>query len=276
MQNDPQLIRHFQEQVYFLHQANLGFDRGVDAEAKAMAVKLRVLFHSTRTSIALVDQLDLHDTLTLYDTVTPLGADGNPVGHSALTTLLMERKRFVPRLDLEYGNSYGFVPRDAWWHRPIIIDGSGYTLTRESLVLAMADQDGGAHVDPEVNEVYQRLRDEGLGMRVGTGGNEPLALTPVFAAMRQCSYEALVSLAHQSFYEFPTEVPRRRYRYIPGPRPEDIYGNGLYISGMRLSMVDEDGNPAIHEQNAAWPDKIGRNDECPCGSGKKFKKCHGC
>ena len=21
--------------------------------------------------------------------------------------------------------------------------------------------------------------------------------------------------------------------------------------------------------------KIGRNDSCPCGSGKKFKKCHG-
>ena len=22
-------------------------------------------------------------------------------------------------------------------------------------------------------------------------------------------------------------------------------------------------------------DKVGRNDPCPCGSGKKFKKCHG-
>jgi uncharacterized protein YecA (UPF0149 family) len=23
------------------------------------------------------------------------------------------------------------------------------------------------------------------------------------------------------------------------------------------------------------PTKIGRNDPCPCGSGKKYKKCHG-
>jgi uncharacterized protein YchJ len=23
------------------------------------------------------------------------------------------------------------------------------------------------------------------------------------------------------------------------------------------------------------PEKVGRNDPCPCGSGKKFKKCHG-
>ena len=22
-------------------------------------------------------------------------------------------------------------------------------------------------------------------------------------------------------------------------------------------------------------DKVGRNDPCPCGSGQKFKKCHG-
>ncbi len=28
------------------------------------------------------------------------------------------------------------------------------------------------------------------------------------------------------------------------------------------------------EQQAQGP-KVGRNDDCPCGSGKKFKKCHG-
>ena len=22
-------------------------------------------------------------------------------------------------------------------------------------------------------------------------------------------------------------------------------------------------------------EKVGRNDDCPCGSGKKYKKCHG-
>ncbi|MCX8072875.1 MAG: SEC-C metal-binding domain-containing protein [Candidatus Binatia bacterium] len=26
--------------------------------------------------------------------------------------------------------------------------------------------------------------------------------------------------------------------------------------------------------SAAGP-KVGRNDPCPCGSGKKYKKCHG-
>jgi uncharacterized protein YecA (UPF0149 family) len=25
----------------------------------------------------------------------------------------------------------------------------------------------------------------------------------------------------------------------------------------------------------AEADRVGRNDPCPCGSGKKYKKCHG-
>jgi len=34
--------------------------------------------------------------------------------------------------------------------------------------------------------------------------------------------------------------------------------------------------PAPVEQRVVDPDQqIGRNDPCWCGSGKKFKKCHG-
>ncbi|MBM3940728.1 MAG: hypothetical protein FJ318_07570 [SAR202 cluster bacterium] len=31
---------------------------------------------------------------------------------------------------------------------------------------------------------------------------------------------------------------------------------------------------AFQAANPEWH-KIGRNEPCPCGSGKKFKKCHG-
>ena len=30
----------------------------------------------------------------------------------------------------------------------------------------------------------------------------------------------------------------------------------------------------IHQEKEMF-EKVGRNDPCPCGSGKKFKKCHG-
>jgi preprotein translocase subunit SecA len=32
---------------------------------------------------------------------------------------------------------------------------------------------------------------------------------------------------------------------------------------------------ASHKSSATNKDKVGRNDACPCGSGKKYKKCHG-
>ncbi len=33
-----------------------------------------------------------------------------------------------------------------------------------------------------------------------------------------------------------------------------------------------DGNQASQRRTG---EKVGRNDPCPCGSGKKYKKCHG-
>jgi preprotein translocase subunit SecA len=38
------------------------------------------------------------------------------------------------------------------------------------------------------------------------------------------------------------------------------------------------GEPAAAAISAVAPNPyagVGRNDPCPCGSGKKFKKCHG-
>ena len=41
---------------------------------------------------------------------------------------------------------------------------------------------------------------------------------------------------------------------------------------MILNRGDEPAAPiSVHRQ----ADKVGRNDPCPCGSGKKYKKCHG-
>jgi preprotein translocase subunit SecA len=33
--------------------------------------------------------------------------------------------------------------------------------------------------------------------------------------------------------------------------------------------------PAKPQTVVRQGDKVGRNDPCPCGSGKKYKKCHG-
>jgi preprotein translocase subunit SecA len=35
------------------------------------------------------------------------------------------------------------------------------------------------------------------------------------------------------------------------------------------------GSEASQAMQRRTGDKVGRNDPCPCGSGKKYKKCHG-
>ena len=51
------------------------------------------------------------------------------------------------------------------------------------------------------------------------------------------------------------------------------------MSNLRTGRADVMGNMKKEEQKKAEPvrveKKVGRNDPCPCGSGKKFKNCHG-
>jgi preprotein translocase subunit SecA len=57
----------------------------------------------------------------------------------------------------------------------------------------------------------------------------------------------------------PTQPVRRPVLKGPGM---DGNGNG---SGARVPA-------GVGSQSAA---KVGRNDPCPCGSGRKYKRCHG-
>jgi preprotein translocase subunit SecA len=52
----------------------------------------------------------------------------------------------------------------------------------------------------------------------------------------------------------------------------------------QVSALDQAAAPAEPEQSAAAgmaqpfvreDRKVGRNEPCPCGSGKKYKQCHG-
>ncbi|WP_230383814.1 YecA family protein [Pedobacter endophyticus] len=50
----------------------------------------------------------------------------------------------------------------------------------------------------------------------------------------------------------------------------------VYITpeyGQIMDAMQQQAN--IHEVKRDFPSKIGRNEPCPCGSGLKFKKCHG-
>jgi preprotein translocase subunit SecA len=43
----------------------------------------------------------------------------------------------------------------------------------------------------------------------------------------------------------------------------------------KVTSVSGTGDAAVTKKPAKSDKKVGRNDPCPCGSGKKYKKCHG-
>jgi uncharacterized protein len=49
----------------------------------------------------------------------------------------------------------------------------------------------------------------------------------------------------------------------------DLLRRGQYADGIMNILTQEEG------RSIPQKDKIGRNDPCPCGSGLKYKKCHG-
>ena len=54
-------------------------------------------------------------------------------------------------------------------------------------------------------------------------------------------------------------------------------GGGPSIAGGRLAPQRPAALPPVPRPATVKREepKVGRNDPCPCGSGKKYKKCHG-
>jgi preprotein translocase subunit SecA len=50
---------------------------------------------------------------------------------------------------------------------------------------------------------------------------------------------------------------------------EDVEQFGAAKAAQNGEQEEKKQSPIINK------DKVGRNDPCPCGSGKKYKKCHG-
>jgi preprotein translocase subunit SecA len=55
----------------------------------------------------------------------------------------------------------------------------------------------------------------------------------------------------------------------------DAAGGGAPVGYAEASPEDEEALPIVQQRRVDEHDTIGRNDPCWCGSGKKYKKCHG-
>jgi preprotein translocase subunit SecA len=53
------------------------------------------------------------------------------------------------------------------------------------------------------------------------------------------------------------------------------YQHADYEEALAMADAEQGGATAAAQPFVRAGDKVGRNDPCPCGSGKKYKQCHG-
>jgi len=269
----------FDEQVAFLESSSKAYDGGNESEAKRLAVTLRILVHDTRHAMSLLNHLGVKDRLPFVDTSSPDTPPGAIVFFNG--GLCNIRKtlggdgdtRFVPVLDLDpERNSQPRQCFEDWWETPVLSDQEGNSFTRKNFVRAVADQDGGAHIDAQLEAAYAALT-RGNSMRIATdrersedgwetvvsgtvGGNpmqmepptsgEPIGNSIALASIRQIAHEMMLSLGAIEW--------------------------GDSGSGSVASPICQ--LPFLTADMAALR-SVGRNDPCPCGSGRKLKRCFG-
>jgi len=107
-----------------------------------------------------------------------------------------------------------------------------------------------------------QLRD-GIGLR-GYGQKDPLA------EYKREGYDMFASMMAR----IKGEALERLFKVqlVRGEEPEPI---AEAPSAPEMSFNRGDDAASVRKTVVRTEEKVGRNDPCPCGSGKKYKKCHG-
>ncbi|HPZ09722.1 MAG TPA: preprotein translocase subunit SecA, partial [Candidatus Eremiobacteraeota bacterium] len=117
------------------------------------------------------------------------------------------------------------------------------------ILLRMIDTKWIDHLD-----IMDNLRD-GIGLR-GYGGKDP-----------RIEYEME---AFETFQEMMANIQEDTVTYIMRARPVQDVGRKQRVFVISGTNRDESAQSRVPVKRGQ---KIGRNDPCPCGSGKKYKKC---
>jgi len=248
-QTQLDLEKHFNEQLGFLKSSCDLYDNGSLEESKRIASVIRTLLHDTKTSKSLLDQLGKKDNSIFFDSsMDQLSSGIRAGGYAGLVSI--SSQGYIPNLD-NVAN-FKFVNFEEYWNKIIFIDNKEKEFSRKDIILFLANQDGGSHIDPNLDNNYGRLsRENSIGWMSKADNSKWKPLEGVeLVAVRQIGHELLKT-------------------FIPNySKNRQIKESGFVIGGAGIYLIGENK-------------KVGRNDNCPCGKLKsdgkpmKYKKCCG-
>ncbi|MFZ1735632.1 MAG: preprotein translocase subunit SecA [Candidatus Moraniibacteriota bacterium] len=158
---------------------------------------------------------------------------------------------FLGEAKVEYGKKEKEIGTDAWLH------------IQQTIFLRTLDALWMNHLD-EIDYLRQ-----GIGLR-GYGQRDPLV------EYKREAFNMFVILLESIRTTYLTTIFKMVAVPAPSVDTEVIPQNAEYRGAEETSSFasTEKEKPTVQKPISVGP-KVGRNDPCPCGSGKKYKKCHG-
>ncbi|MFA6922683.1 MAG: preprotein translocase subunit SecA [Bacteroidales bacterium] len=140
----------------------------------------------------------------------------------------------------------------------------------KTIALAIIDNEWKEHLR-ELDELKQSVQNAAYEQK------DPLLIYKfesfqLFKSMLQKMNKDVISFLSKG--NLPTEEDEKNVRQSRGPQRTDM-------SKLRTSRTDDTMPKIANTQEQQRPEpirvekRVGRNDPCPCGSGKKYKQCHG-
>jgi hypothetical protein len=257
-QTSEELHQQLVEQLQLLSNSAEAYDRGEHFEAKRIATTLRILLYDQGQSHSLLGQLNLLKN-KFYDTASQsemLLASGQFLGgYAGLISLQIgENGQYIPYLDDAPPFTTEFVNFETYWNRTIFIAINGDRFSRKDIVCAVANQDGGAHIDGAIDTTYHDFsRNNGMGWQVSGNGSVP-------SNPNRSDLPALRQMAHEVLKSLTPEYPRRKF-----PNTMTLIGPAIFMTVNSALILEE-----VNRWNNIEP-----YDNCPCKSDKKYKWCCG-
>jgi len=191
------IINELNEQLALLIHACHSFDSGLQPIGKHIALSLRTLLHHKGQSQALLEQLGFRAKRYL-DTAGKINPNNLATDCNLCVMQMGEgNSQYLPRCAVGGSSLWPnqWLPFDKWWNSNVIKDNKGRFFNRRDLILYVADTDGGAHVDSDLDEEYMDLsRNNSLGWIIHEGNVEKPFPSPIMACIRQIAHELLETL----------------------------------------------------------------------------------
>lgn len=184
-QSKAELKEALIEQVSLLIAYCDHYDAGDHFFAKSMATALRVCLHHHGRSNALLHQLKLRSG-RFYTAAPKPNSRRIPIGCGLVAMSFTQERQghYLPLL-----GALGYMDRlsfSEWWSGVVLRAPTGETMSRRDIVTAVADMDGGAHVDSSLSETYAAFRAGSLlGMRATNMDDGKIHMViPIFSSSK--------------------------------------------------------------------------------------------